>query len=55
MNDSLENLKHVLERKWARFGRRKNPETSEKVYEMMSKENFRHTSDGPMTENFKKI
>lgn len=55
MDDSLENIKHVLERKWAHFGRRRNLETSEKVYEMMSKENFRHTSDGPMTENFKKI
>ncbi|MCJ1263382.1 mitochondrial 37S ribosomal protein rsm10 [Lobaria immixta] len=55
MDDSLENTKQVLERKWAHFGRRRNLETSEKVYEMMSKENFRHTSDGPMTENFKKI
>ena len=54
MDVSLENLKHVLEPKWARFGRRKNLETSESVLEIMSRENFRKTSDAPMTENFKK-
>lgn len=47
MDVSLENFKNILEPKWAHFGRRKNLETSEKVYEMMKKEDFRQTSDGP--------
>jgi pentatricopeptide repeat protein len=49
MDVSLENLKHGLEPKWAHFGRRKNLETAERVYEMMNSENFRHTSDAPMS------
>ncbi|MCJ1466918.1 Tryptophan--tRNA ligase, mitochondrial [Pseudocyphellaria aurata] len=53
MDVSLENLKQVLEPKWAHFGRRKNLETSERVYEMMNRENFRQTSDGPMREHHK--
>lgn len=55
MDVSLEELKHVLEPKWAHFGRRKNFETSEKVLDLMSKENFRQTSDGPMSELHKKL
>lgn len=49
MDVSLENLKHGLEPKWAQFGRRKNLETAERVYEMMNSEGFRHTSDAPMS------
>ncbi|KAH0565798.1 mitochondrial 37S ribosomal protein rsm10 [Trichoglossum hirsutum] len=41
MDVSLENLKHVLEPKWAHFGRKRNLETSEKVMEMMNSENFK--------------
>ncbi|KAI9761202.1 MAG: Tryptophan--tRNA ligase, mitochondrial [Geoglossum simile] len=41
MDISLENLKHVLEPKWAHFGRKRNLETSEKVMEIMNSENFR--------------
>ncbi|KAL8815947.1 MAG: hypothetical protein Q9223_004972 [Gallowayella weberi] len=48
MDVSLENLKKTLEPKWAHFGRRKNLETSEKVYELMNGEGFRRTSDGPL-------
>ncbi|KAL8799197.1 MAG: hypothetical protein Q9182_006074 [Xanthomendoza sp. 2 TL-2023] len=50
MDVSLENLRKTLEPKWAHFGRRKNLETSEKVYEMMNGEGFRRTSDGPLRE-----
>lgn len=49
MDVSLENLKNVLEPKWAHFGRRKNLETSEKVYEMMKSERFRQVSDAPLS------
>lgn len=45
MDVSLQNMKHVLEPKWAHFGRRKNLETSEKVFQLMSKEKFRQTED----------
>lgn len=45
MDVSLQNMKHVLEPKWAHFGRRKSLETSEKVFQLMSKENFRQTED----------
>ena len=48
MDVSLENLKNVLEPKWAHFGRRKNLETSEMVYEMMQSDKFRYTSDAPL-------
>lgn len=48
MDVSLENLKQVLEPKWAHFGRRKSLETSERVLEMMRSEKFRHTSDAPL-------
>lgn len=50
MDVSLQNMKRVLEPKWAHFGRRKTVETSEKVFELMSKENFRQTEDGSMNE-----
>lgn len=50
MDVSLQNVKHVLEPKWAHFGRRKNVETSEKVFQLMSEKKFRQTEDGSMTE-----
>ncbi|KAL8737933.1 MAG: hypothetical protein Q9181_001196 [Wetmoreana brouardii] len=50
MDISLENLKRTLEPRWAHFGRRKNLETSEKVYEMMNDEAFGKPSDTPMSE-----
>lgn len=40
MDVSLDNLKQVLEPKWAHFGRRKNLETSEKVFNMMKSNDF---------------
>ncbi len=49
MDVSLENLKQVLEPKWAHFGRKKNLGTSEKVVEMLSSERFRHTADAPLS------
>lgn len=49
MDVSLENLKESLEPKWAHFGRRKNPATSEKVYDMMNKDSLRHNSDAPLS------
>lgn len=49
MDVSLENLKQVLEPKWAHFGRKKNLDTSEKVVEMLSSERFRHTADAALT------
>ncbi|KAI9881381.1 MAG: mitochondrial 37S ribosomal protein rsm10 [Pleopsidium flavum] len=49
MDVSLENLKQVLEPKWAHFGRKKNLDTSEKVVELLSSERFRHTADAPLT------
>ncbi|KFY47414.1 hypothetical protein V495_01964 [Pseudogymnoascus sp. VKM F-4514 (FW-929)] len=39
MDVSLENIKGVMEPKWAHFGRNKNLETSEKVLELMNTEN----------------
>ncbi|KAL8761844.1 MAG: hypothetical protein Q9184_002087 [Pyrenodesmia sp. 2 TL-2023] len=49
MDVSLENIKRTLEPRWAHFGRRKNPETSERVYEMMNHDTFRKTSDTPLS------
>lgn len=49
MDVSLENLKKTLEPKWAHFGRRKNMDTSEKVYQMMASDAFRQTSDAPLS------
>ena len=47
MDVSLENLKQAMEPKWAHFGRRKTLETSERAYEMMSREAFEQTVDRP--------
>lgn len=49
MDVSLENLKKTLEPKWAHFGRRKNMDTSEKIYQIMASEQFRPTSDAPLS------
>ena len=49
MDVSLENLNKTLEPKWAHFGRRKNMETSEKVYQMMASDHFKQTSDAPLS------
>lgn len=49
MDVSLENLKQVLEPKWAHFGRKKNLDTSEKVVDMLSGERFRHSADAPLS------
>ncbi|KAI9810950.1 MAG: mitochondrial 37S ribosomal protein rsm10 [Pycnora praestabilis] len=46
MDVSLENLKHVLEPKWAHFGRKKTLGTSEKVMEIMSSDTFKDATDG---------
>lgn len=54
MDVSLENLKNGLEPRWANFGIGKNHETSKKVFEMMSRKEFRQTSDGPMKQQHKK-
>ncbi|MCJ1430484.1 mitochondrial 37S ribosomal protein rsm10 [Sticta canariensis] len=54
MDVSLEDLKNGLEPRWASFGIPKNHETSKKVLEMMSRKEFRQTSDGPMKEQNKK-
>ena len=40
MDVSLENLKRTLEHKWAHFGRRKTPETSERAYDTMRADQF---------------
>lgn len=50
MDISLDNIEHVLQPRWDQFGRRKNRETSEKVLELMTKENFNHTLVAPMSE-----
>lgn len=50
MDVSLENMKRVLEPKWAHFGRKKNLDTSEKVMEMMAGYRFRYTADAPLSE-----
>ncbi|KAL8898679.1 MAG: hypothetical protein Q9192_001959, partial [Flavoplaca navasiana] len=49
MDVSLENLKAKLEPKWAHFGRRKNPATSERVCDMMNEDLLRHNSDAPLS------
>lgn len=49
MDVSIENLKRVLEPKWAHVGRKKNLDTSEKVMEMMENDQFRRTADGPLS------
>ncbi|MCJ1307885.1 Tryptophan--tRNA ligase, mitochondrial [Agyrium rufum] len=49
MDVSLENLREVLEPKWAHFGRKKTLGTSEKVMEMLNSDRFRNTSDGPFS------
>ena len=51
MDVSLENLKQVLEPKWAHFGRKKNLDTSEKVMEMLNSDRFRDIDDGPLSIN----
>lgn len=50
MDVSLKKLKNVLEPKWAQFGRRKNLETSEKVFEMINGRNFRQSSSSATNE-----
>ncbi|MCJ1406441.1 mitochondrial 37S ribosomal protein rsm10 [Ptychographa xylographoides] len=47
MDVSLENLKQVMEPKWAHFGRKKNLDTSEKVMEMLNSDRYRKVDDGP--------
>ncbi|KAL8945135.1 MAG: hypothetical protein Q9211_000347 [Gyalolechia sp. 1 TL-2023] len=49
MDVSLESMKRNLEPRWAHFGRRKNLETSETVYEMMKNDAVRKTSDAPLS------
>lgn len=46
MNVSLENLKAIMEPRWAHFGRKKTSETAEKVMELMNSEKFRIASGG---------
>ena len=48
INLSLESLKQPLELKWAGFGRRRSPKTTEKVVEMMNSPEFPHSDDGPL-------
>ena len=50
MDVSLENLRKKLEPKWAHFGRRKNLDTSEKAYQMMTSDSFKQTSDAPLSQ-----
>ncbi|MCJ1248317.1 Tryptophan--tRNA ligase, mitochondrial [Trapelia coarctata] len=45
MDISLENLRKVLEPKWAHFGRKKNPDTAEKVMEMLNSDRFKNVDD----------
>lgn len=47
MDVSLENMRKVLEPKWAHFGRKKNPDTAEKVMEMLNSDRFKDVDDGP--------
>ena len=47
MDVSLENMKKVLEPKWAHFGRKKIPDTAEKVLEMLRGDRFKNSDDGP--------
>ena len=49
MDVSLENLKQAMEPKWAHFGRRKTLETSERAFEMMRGETFRHAGETPLS------
>lgn len=44
MDVSLQNVKKVLDPKWAHFGRGKNLETSEKVFEMLGSATFADTA-----------
>ena len=44
MDVSLENVKHILEPKWAHFGRKKNLSTSEKVMEMLGSDRFKEST-----------
>lgn len=46
MDVSLENIKGVMEPKWAHFGRNKNLETSEKVLELMNTEKYKLSATG---------
>ena len=48
MDVNLENLRQISAPKWAHFGRRKNLETSERVYQMMNDAKFQKTSDAPL-------
>ena len=48
MDVSLENLKGVLDSRWAHFGRKKNTETSQKVVELMRGDKLGAVDDGPM-------
>lgn len=49
MDISLENIKRSLQPRWAHFGRRKNLETSERVYGIMDNDTLRRTSDAPLS------
>ncbi|KAL8646039.1 MAG: hypothetical protein Q9210_006365, partial [Variospora velana] len=49
MDVSLENIKKSLQPRWPHFGRRKNLETSERVYGILDNEMFRRTSDAPLS------
>ena len=51
MDVNLENLKGVVEPKWAHFGRKKNLDTSEKVMELMDSEKYQAATHGnaPLT------
>lgn len=46
MDVSLENLKGVIEPKWAHFGRNKSLRTSEKVLEIMNSEKYKLAASG---------
>ncbi|KAL9020180.1 MAG: hypothetical protein Q9185_002580, partial [Variospora sp. 1 TL-2023] len=49
MDVSLENIKKSLQPRWAHFGRRKNMETSERVYGILDNELFRRNPDAPLS------
>jgi len=40
-------MRKVLEPKWAHFGRKMNPDTAEKVLEMLNSDRFKSVDDGP--------
>lgn len=46
MDVSLENLKGIIEPKWAHFGQKEGSGTAEKVVELMNDESFRRASGG---------